>query len=472
MSAPDLTAELPRGAQLVPGLGIADLPASTQGAIHRAVSPLEVAAALEASGLSDGVLRRNFGEQSLFAAARRLFATTSLHFAPERESTIWRPGRPADLARGIMFALPCALSVALTSSLRLHLPSWSLPMALVGGWSASQASAALLSSLRGASLPSGKAVTLLLVGSAALAAGLAFGASSLFGGGAIAVAAAGGLSLYVVLWAIALAHEEPSLLALSIGPSALVAVLYFALGRQHVPGAYVGGFAAFTAAATLAVALRHARVGRHLLDGISRIDLVRSIRHFFFGAASGIALAILIILATRHPVPGGWNGVIALPVLAGLGPMEWQVRTFVHRARRALASARTLSAFRRAARGALAVAGGWYSATVLVASVLTGLLLATRHHGVPVLVLAAEAALAAAYFLGLILALLERVGLVLVAWAGAAVIGLGFLAASYLTDRHLSDFELRLGFALSTGVLATTLAAFAWRAVAHPFSYR
>ncbi len=472
MSTAELSTILPRPCQSVSRLGVVDLPESTQRAIHRAVSPLEVAAALEASGLSDGVLRRNFGEQSLFAAARRLFVTTPLHFASERVPTTWRSGRPVDLARGVMFALPCALSVALTSSLRLHLPSWSLPTALVGGWSASQGSAALLSSLRGASLPSGKAVTLLLLGSAALAAGLAFGASSLFGGGAIAIAAAGGLSLYVVLWAIILSHEEASLLALSIGPSALVALSYFALGRRYVPGIYVGGASAFTAAATVVAALRHARIGRHPLAGVSRADLARSLRHFLFGAVSAIALAILIVLATRHPAPGGWNGAIALPVLAALGPMEWQVRSFTHRARRALASATTLPAFRRSARRALGIAGGWYSATVLITSLLTAFLLATRDHGVPILVLAGEAALAAAYFLGLILALLERVGLVLVAWVAAGGIGVAFLVTTVIVTRHLSDVDFRLSFALSSGVLAITLAAFAWVAVAHPFSYR
>ena len=90
------------------------LPPEVDPVCNAAVDPLEIAAALEAAGVSNRVAQTTFGRPDLFTLAEELYdartgRTVPLHNQPRPP----RSGGVADLALGLLFVVPVvSLTVA------------------------------------------------------------------------------------------------------------------------------------------------------------------------------------------------------------------------------------------------------------------------------------------------------------------------------------------------------------------------
>jgi hypothetical protein len=126
--------------------------------------------------------------------------------------------------------------------------------------------------------------------------------------------------------------------------------------------------------------------------------------------------------------------VLTAPLLATLGLMEWQLRTFRARVEEL---SRTVSSVQEFAAGAVWVflrALLVYVFGVTAFSALAGLGLRLNGIHVPTAVFAAEIALGALYFADLTLTSIGRLDVVLRAWLVGAVVGAGVMVASPMLD--------------------------------------
>ncbi|MEU6309088.1 hypothetical protein ABZ879_40945, partial [Streptomyces chartreusis] len=110
---------------------VSTLAAGLADSIAPAVHPYEVAALLEAEGLSASVIKERYGHPNLFSLATALYERVPRTFPePPPATDIWRPDTLRCLLRGVLFALP-ALAYLLTA------PLWPLvrhaPVLIVAG---------------------------------------------------------------------------------------------------------------------------------------------------------------------------------------------------------------------------------------------------------------------------------------------------------------------------------------------------
>ncbi|MFF3377473.1 hypothetical protein ACFYXF_31510 [Streptomyces sp. NPDC002680] len=96
---------------------VSRLAAELADRIGPAVHPYEVAAILEAEGLSASTIRNRYGHPDLFSLAAALFELVPRTFAePAPAADPWRPDTARCLLRGVLFALP-GLAYLLTAPL-------------------------------------------------------------------------------------------------------------------------------------------------------------------------------------------------------------------------------------------------------------------------------------------------------------------------------------------------------------------
>ncbi|MCH0564183.1 hypothetical protein [Streptomyces sp. MUM 2J] len=278
--------------------------------IGPAVHPWEVAALLEAEGLSASLIKERYGHPNLFSLASALYERVPRTFPePPAPADPWRPDTLRCLLRGLLFALP-ALAYVLTAPLwRLDLYAPVLIVAGVVSWAWGQALGhrAYLRMVTGRR----EAARTLLTGSlmgAALSTALA--AVPARGGPVTAVAAAQALYLAAAGVLLVLGRERLLLAALSPLVGGAAATLWWE------PGAAArAGLTLLALLATLSVTVRVLWSGLRApaaADG-PRPPLRASVPYGLFG----LAAALLVMLeGLRHPY-----AVIALTL--SMGPAEW-----------------------------------------------------------------------------------------------------------------------------------------------------
>ena len=86
-----------------------------------AVDPLEIAVALEVAGISHAVATGRYNRADVFSIARTLWGQIPLRPVPTAAACHPGSGNRSDLARGLLYALPAVMLLALTSAFDLSL---------------------------------------------------------------------------------------------------------------------------------------------------------------------------------------------------------------------------------------------------------------------------------------------------------------------------------------------------------------
>lgn len=393
-----------------------------------AVDPLEIAANLEASGMSDSSCRR-LGYPDVFAVAAELFA-----LVPRRAAgTITRLDRPAVSVRrcalrGLIYALPGLAGVGL--GVQGVAPAVVMLAALTVGWAWSGAMAHLGHRLLGwegrpaarlvlrKGLAWGSAVTLVTVLAATVLTGAGVGTLVVGLGLAWYMIAAG--ALLVLEW------EVPLLLAL------LPAGVGAALAPIGVTGWVVGALPAVTVLATTGEALRATR--RSVGDPPGRpVDVRPAVAHLVHGmiSAGAVGLGPLTLAALRGtPLRVPW--FVVLPLVLCMGPMELSLERLRRATDHLLWELDSPADFARRARRALLRAVAELCPVLAVVTLACWVVL-RRSSGVPpdaAALLAAYVALAGCFFLGLVLVSTGHVTVVATAF-GVALLTYLLLAAAW-----------------------------------------
>jgi hypothetical protein len=223
-----------------------------------AVDPLEIAAALEAAGMSRRVVTEDLGHRDVFSLADELWSVVPFREIAAEPRPAWRRGSVSDLGRGALYAAPALLIHAVSTSLGLNLDWWALPLAMTWGWATGQLIAFGGYRMRARNDVRGEArfVSLALALAVVTTTGLAVVCRQQLGGVGASVLAATVVSTYMATSAVLLLHEEEILAALLLAPAAAVGATSL-LWPGTVPGILVLVTVLGSAGATLMAATRH-----------------------------------------------------------------------------------------------------------------------------------------------------------------------------------------------------------------------
>ncbi|MFF9768590.1 hypothetical protein ACF1GT_18580 [Streptomyces sp. NPDC014636] len=289
---------------------VSRLAADLADRIGPAVHPYEVAALLEAEGLTAEQIKQRYGHPNLFSLAAALYEQVPRTFPePAPAADPWRPDTVRCLLRGVLFALP-GLAYLLTAPL-WHPGRHAAALILAGlvswGWGQALGHRAHLRMATGRR-EAGRA---LLTG-APLGAALATGAAAPLTGGGPVLLATAAQSLYLAAAGVLLVLARERLLLAALTPLVAGAAVL----PWWDPGTSLRtGLPLLALLATLAGtghALRGALAAPAAAGG-ARPRLVWSLPYGLFGLAAGV----LVLLEGRlEPY-----AVIVLTV--SMGPAEW-----------------------------------------------------------------------------------------------------------------------------------------------------
>ncbi|MFB9395469.1 hypothetical protein [Streptomyces echinatus] len=333
----------------------ADLADRTGPAVH----PYEVAALLEAEGLTAEQIRQRYGHPNLFSLATALYEQVPRTFPePAPAADPWRPDTVRCLLRGVLFALP-GLAYLLTA------PLWhpgrhagALVVAGLVSWAWGQA----LGHRAHLRMATGRreAAGTLLTG-APLGAGLATAAAAPLTGGGPVLLATAAQSLYLAAAGVLLVLARERLLLAALVPLiAGAAVLPW-----WEPGTVLRtGPPLLALLATLAGtghALRAALAVPAAADG-PRPRLLWSLPYGLFGLAAGL---LVLLEGRREPY-----AVIVLTV--SMGPAEWLLYRYRGLSVAALRATATPAGFLLRSAAVLGGCLAAYLLPLLPAAYLTG----------------------------------------------------------------------------------------------------
>ncbi|MCS0604848.1 hypothetical protein NX794_27070 [Streptomyces sp. LP11] len=348
----------------LPGHGVDEAAVSRLAAeladrVGPAVHPYEVAALLEAEGLTAGQITERYGHPNLFSLATALYEQVPRTFPePVPAADPWRPDTVRCLLRGVLFALP-GLAYLLTA------PLWhpgrhaaALVVAGVVSWAWGQG----LGHRAHLRMAAGRreAARALLTG-APLGAALATATALPLTGGAPALLAATAQSLYLAAAGVLLVLARERLLLAALTPL-LVGAAALPWWDPGVP--LRTGLTLLALLATLAVTgyvLRGALATPAAADG-KRPPLLWSLPYGLFG----LAAALLVLLEGRREP----YAVIVLTL--SMGPAEWLLYRYRGLSVAALRATATPAGFLLRSTAVLGLCLLAYLLPLLPAAYLTG----------------------------------------------------------------------------------------------------
>lgn len=396
-----------------------------------AVDHFEIAATLEASGMSDRACRA-YGHDDVFSLAQQLFA-----MVPRRGSgratpaTRRRVRRTESLLRGLVYALPGLVVVGLAADAGTAVAV----VALVVGWGWANAASSVGHRTRGLAgsvaaravlrrtLLGGVAVVVLAVtGTAWLTAAPSAAAVAVSAAVGVYLVAAGTLLVLGADWWLALALVPGSV----GGLLALVGWLRSGVGAGVLPGLSV------VATVGLAVAATRVEVpGEVPRAALSWVDVRLAVPHLVYGALCALAVGLgPVTLARLTGEPGGAAWQVMAPLVLSMGPMELRLEQFRAEGERLLWSTSAPAEFERRVRRAFGRAVLATATVVAVVACGAGVtLLAGRPDsaGREVAFLLCSSVLAMCFFAGLVLVAAGRAVAAATALGGALVL---YLAAA------------------------------------------
>lgn len=365
---------------------LTDLAGRMSPVCSAAVDSYEVAAVLEASGITDMTARERYSARDVFDLADRLFRQIPRLPQPNRPAAgPWQATPVTHVLRGVLFGLPALAYLAVADRITGPRPAVLLVASVLLSWAAGQGLAYLGYVRLSRADRSGAAAVLsgatLVVAMPAAAVVVALGFAL---GVPLAVTLiAAGQAVYVLAATVALVlGREWWLLA------ALVPGVGAGIG-ELVAGPAAGRSALLAAAAALSVAAAVAAAG-WALRGFrpqfpSRDELAGALPNVAFGALAGALLIFTPAVRALDPNPDPRAGIgaalaVALPLSVSMGAAEWLLFRYRSATHRAMAGTLTLRAFGRRASTALLRATTGYLA-VLVTLFLAGITLALLLTG-------------------------------------------------------------------------------------------
>ncbi|MGW2746453.1 hypothetical protein [Streptomyces sp. NPDC001450] len=338
---------------------VSRLAAELADRIGPAVHPYEVAALLEAEGLSADLIKERYGHPGLFSLAKALHEQVPRAFPePAPAADPWRPDHIRCLLRGVLFALP---GVAYLLTAPLWHPGRHAAALIVAGlvswaWGQGLGHRAHLRMATGRR----EAARTLLAGApvgAALATAAAVPAAD--DGPVLLATAAQSLYLAAAGVLLVLARERLLLAALTPLIAGAAVLPWWEPGRLLRVG-----FPVLALLATLAVT-GHALHGAHTAPagpGSSRPRLLSSLPYGLFGLAAG-----LLVLLEGRQAP---YAVIVLTV--SMGPAEWLLYRYRGLSVAALRGTATPAGFLLRSAAVLGLCLLAYLLPLLPAALLTG----------------------------------------------------------------------------------------------------
>ena len=427
-----------------------------------AVDPLEIAVALEVAGVSHAVATDRYNRADVFSIAQSLWTRIPLRPVPTAAVVLPRSGNRSDLARGLLYVVPALMLLALTSAFDITLARWVLPLAISWGWGLGQVTAFIGYRMQvGANLMNEPTIMTRVVVAACVATVVVSTIVALiFGGGAVAVFAASGLVTYMVASAILLMRAEEKWLAMLLAPGAVASIIVLAasdtsLFSKLLAGIAIGG--SFVAIAFRAV--RHAHLRATGTLPFSRHDIVVASAHLLHGILCGLALTIVVVQVGKASSDNNFGRLLLpVPLLATLGVMEWQLRTFRSRIAKLTNSLGSADQFPKLAWREFQRSCGLCVATTASAAIAVVIAIQIHGGGLNLSAMGVECLLAAVFFADLILVLLDRLNLVLRSWITGAALGSGALLVLLITtDSHTDLVAYWAGCALIAAVLISLL---------------
>ncbi|PNG16542.1 hypothetical protein, partial [Streptomyces cahuitamycinicus] len=338
---------------------VSELAAELADRIGPAVHPYEVAALLEAEGLSASLINERYGHPNLFSLASALYERVPRTFPePAPAADPWRPDTVRCLLRGMLFALP-GLAYLLTAPLWNaggHAPA--LIVAGLASWAWGQA----LGHRAHLRLATGRRESgRTLLAGAPVGAVVATTAAAVPADGGPVTLVAAAQSAYLAAAGVLLVLGRERLLLAALSPlCAGAAVLPW---REPGP-ALRAGLPLLALLATLTVTgwvLRDA-LAAPAVTGATRPRLLWSLPYGLFGLAAGV----LVLLEGRQEP----YAVIVLTL--SMGPAEWLLYRYRGLSVAALRATATPAAFLLRSAGILGLCLLAYLAPLLPAALLAG----------------------------------------------------------------------------------------------------
>ncbi|HJZ60833.1 MAG TPA: hypothetical protein VKD47_01620 [Miltoncostaeaceae bacterium] len=409
------------------------------GVCTGAVDALEIAAALEADGLTDALARLRFGLPDVFAVAEELHARVPLR-SHARPAVDGEAVSRRCIARGALFALPGVYFFGLEHSISSRLATLVLVGVTIGGWAVSQAISILA---HGVLARRGRPAALgllrwTLIGSLLAAAGVAAVGRAAFDWPAGLTAVAIGLGVYVVA-ATALVFVEADLwLGAMMVPGAAAAAAHSLGGSAWIPWDAVLGVMTAGIALVVLAALWQTRGAMRAGAMPTRREARRAGPYVVYGLLAGSLVAAPIV----GPIIATQRGAATLlaagmvPLTLSMGFAEFELRRHVARTRRALGRELDLRVFGRVAGRSLAVASIRYLAAVVLLGAVSLAVVALSGHSPadPLVLMTGYTLLGCALFLGLVTTAAGKVWAVALSFSlalaiFAAAVGLGGTSA-------------------------------------------
>ncbi|WP_086819332.1 hypothetical protein [Allokutzneria sp. NRRL B-24872] len=387
--------------------------------IADAVDHLEIAAALEAGGLSDQAAAK-YGYPDVFLLAEALCrAVPRQPREPEPLPVIWSAKPATHLLRGVLFGLPGVCYTAAAGVLTDRAALWAVVISLFTSWSLGQ-SLSYLGHLQLGRADADAAARVLrrgMIAGCSIVLAVSAGAALLLGSSAAALAMAVGQGFYLLAATVLLVLNAEYTLLATLAPGVIAGLT--------LSGGPLWTALSATVLATMALAVLRTRTTRPRT--LSKHDLVASLPY----GAFGFIAAGLLVLPLFWP-SGQGHGLAALPISVSMGVAEWSLVAYRRRATFALRDNHTFTEFAKDTRLGLLRAVAVFLA--VAAALSTVVLLATGAITDPAALLryGAYLALGGALFVALVLQACGSTGTAVAAcavalvaqlWTGDSVIG-------------------------------------------------
>ncbi|MGW0518460.1 hypothetical protein [Crossiella sp. NPDC003009] len=445
----------------LPDVRTLDIPPRLRELAHRfeslcanAVDPLEVAAGLEADGLSDQAVKARYGCPDVFSLAEELFRLVPRAPAePAPQPEVWAANPKLHLLRGVLFALPGLGYTAATPLLVRPAALAVLVGSLVLSWTLSQG----LSYLGYVRLGQGRAAASYsvlrngLFACGALVALLSTGLAVASDAGWAVLALGIGQGVYLLAATVLLVRGAELLLLLALTPAVLAGGLHLLGGHRLLPHwAELLGLIG-SVLLTTGFAIWRTRPANPVRDKakLRWTELRNALPHALFGLCAAGLLALPVVWAVlpdAPEIPGA--ALAALPISLSMGIAEWCLFGYRRRMGRLLRESTSLPSFARRSRFVLT---GVLARYLLAAAALCAVVLLAVPGAIPgaVPTYTAYLALGGALFLALLVQALGLNTIALLACGAALAAEVAFTLTGGAGHWPLGTVWVQLSVALA-----------------------
>lgn len=415
-----------------------------------AVDPLEVAARLETFGLSARVVKSKFGFANVFDAADVVYHAIPYSDVRPALKEGPRMGRPVDLMRGALYAIPALFFSVIIINFGLGAYWWLLPVGLTISWGTGQGFTVLSWTMRDHKDQRSDSLiaAVSVVTTAVLCFVVALITRAFLGGSMTCVVVTAALGIYIASSGVLMFHSAERLLILCLTPALVGTVLSLGVISTRAAAWCVIASAALVVVCSLGPLTSSC----WRVPTISRETRVQVGKFVVYGLGCGLLTSAVIDFGTHGAGATRAMAVASGPLLVTLGLMEWQLRTFRSLAIGALTKATDVEQFTRRARGALMRSLVIYVGALVVVSVIALVVSLVSNFALAPLLIVTIDALGVAFFFALIFVSAGLIDRVLLTWGLAFGVLVATMALAWATTGHLAN---------DVGVLSVLLAAVA-----------